>query len=203
MPSGCQAGNFIKERPRTGVSEAAIHRSSTKQVFLNNSQNSQESTCVGVPFKIKFRTRRSQMLFKIIALKKFANFTRKHMCWRAFFNKVAGSQNCNFTKKRFQQKFFPVNFVNHSRTPILQRIYERLVLKHQRVILRTHPSFTEHLQWLILTFLGFQPATLLKKRLQRRCFSLNFAKFLRTSFDRTLSDDCFLCVTVNFEKLFR
>ena len=34
-----------------------------------------------------------------------------------------------------------------------------------------------------------------KKRLQRRCFSVNFAKFLKASFDRTPSDDCFLCVT--------
>ena len=42
--------------------------------------------------------------------------------------------------------------------------------------------FTEHLQWLILTVPGFQPATLLKKRLWQRSFTVNFAKFLRTSF---------------------
>ena len=29
---------------------------------------------------------------------------------------------------------------------------------------------------------GFQPATLLKKRLRQRCFSVTFAKRLRTSF---------------------
>ena len=47
------------------------------------------------------------------------------------------------------------------------------------------PFFTEHLQWLLLIFLCFQPATLLKKRLQHRFFSVNFAKFLRLSFGRT------------------
>ena len=44
------------------------------------------------------------------------------------------------------------------------------------------PYFTEHLQWLLLKVSGFQPATLLKKRLRQECFSVNFAKFLRTSF---------------------
>ena len=52
---------------------------------------------------------------------------------------------------------------------------------------------------LLLTVSGFQTATLLKKRLQQRFFSVNFAKLLRTFFDRTLSDDCFLCLSVNLE----
>ena len=56
-------------------------------------------------------------------------------------------------------------------------------------LFKNTPAFTEHPQWLILTFLGFQSATLLKKRLRHRCFSVNFANFLRTSFDRTPSDD--------------
>ena len=44
--------------------------------------------------------------------------------------------------------------------------------------------FTEHPQCLLLTVSGFQPVLLLKNRLRQRCFSINFAKFLRTSFDR-------------------
>ena len=59
------------------------------------------------------------------------------------------------------------------------------------------PYFTEHLQWLFLTIWCFQPATLLKKRFPQRCFSVNFAKFLRTSFNRTPPDDCFLSLFVN------
>ena len=45
------------------------------------------------------------------------------------------------------------------------------------------PFFAEHLhQWLLLKVSGFQPPTLLKKRLRNRCFAVNLAKFLRTSF---------------------
>ena len=35
-----------------------------------------------------------------------------------------------------------------------------------------------------------EPATLLKKRLWHRCFPMNFAKFLRTPFQRTPRNDC-------------
>ena len=37
---------------------------------------------------------------------------------------------------------------------------------------------------------GLRPATSLKKRLWHRCFCMNFAKFLRTLFYRTLLCDC-------------
>ena len=47
--------------------------------------------------------------------------------------------------------------------------------------LRT-PCFTEHLLWLLLKASIFQPATSLYKRLRQKCFSVDFAKFLRTSF---------------------
>ena len=42
-----------------------------------------------------------------------------------------------------------------------------------------------------------------KKRLQQRLISVNFAKFLRTSFDITPPGDCFLCLSVNLEKFSR
>ena len=44
------------------------------------------------------------------------------------------------------------------------------------------PCFTEHFQWLLLKVSGFQPANQFKKGLRQRSFSVNFAKFLRTSF---------------------
>ena len=112
-----------------------------------------------------------------------------------FFNKVAGPQNCNFIKKET-----PVKFAKFLRTSY----------------------FTEHLQRLLLAVSGFQPATLLKRVRQR---SVNFAKFVGTSFDRTPPDGCFLSTqeafirscflnlvnlanlwifeSVNFEKCFR
>ena len=37
----------------------------------------------------KNKSSRSQMFFKISALKNFANLTVKHLCWSLFFNKVA------------------------------------------------------------------------------------------------------------------
>ena len=63
--------------------------------------------------------------------------------------------------------------------------------------------FTENLQWLLLTVSGFQLATEFKKRFRQRCFSVNFANFLKASFDRTPPDDCFLSLSLNFEKFFR
>ena len=56
------------------------------------------------------------MFFKIIVFKKFVNFTGV-----GEFFKVAGPQNYNFIKKRLQHRFFAVNFVNCSKTPILRR----------------------------------------------------------------------------------
>ena len=84
-----------------------------------------------------------------------------------------------------------MNFVNYSKTPILCRGS----MKHRCAFLRT-TFFTKHLQWLLLTVSGFQPAALLKKGLQQRRFSVRFAKFLRTSFYKTPPDDCFLCLPV-------
>ena len=37
---------------------------------------------------------------------------------------------------------------------------------------------------------GLRPATLLKKRLRRRCFPVNFVKFIKIPFYRTPQDDC-------------
>ena len=59
------------------------------------------------------------------------------------------------------------------------------------MFLRT-PIFTEHLLWLFLTVLCFQPTTSLEMRPQQTCFSVNFAKVLRISFDRIP----FICETI-------
>ena len=49
----------------------------------------------------------------------------------------------------------------------------------------------------------FPPCNFIKKEIPAKTFSVNFAKFLRTSFDRALPDDCFLSLSVNFENFFR
>ena len=122
--------------------------------------------------------------------------SQESTCVGVFFNKVAGPQNCNFIKKRLQHRFFVVNFENYSKTPIfcVEDLWTAGSEKPVR-LLRTL-FFTEHLQWLLLTVPVFQPTALLKKGLQQRCFSVRFAKFLRTSFYWTPPDDCFLCLPV-------
>ena len=53
-----------------------------------------------------------------------------------------------------------------------------------KVVLRNFAKFTgKHLCQCLMC----QPATLLKKRLWHRCFPVNFAKFLRTSFSQNTS----------------
>ena len=75
-----------------------------------------------------FQSSHWQLFFKISALKNFAIFTRKHLFWSLFFNKVADLKVCNFIKKRLQHRRFPVNIARFSRTAF----------------------FTEHLRWLLL-----------------------------------------------------
>ena len=55
------------------------------------------------------------MFFKIIVLKKFVNFTGKHLYWSDFY-KAAGPQNSNFIKKKLQHRFFPEKFSKFLRT---------------------------------------------------------------------------------------
>ena len=63
---------------------------------------------------------------KKAALKNFAIFTGKHLCWSLFF-KVADLQARNVIKKRLQHRCFPVNIANDLRTPILKNICEVLL----------------------------------------------------------------------------
>ena len=52
-------------------------------------------------------------------------------------------------------------------------------------VLKNLANFTgKHLCWSLFfnKVAGLRPATLLKKRLQHRCFPVKFAKFLRTPF---------------------
>ena len=95
--------------------------------------------------------------------------------------KAVCPQNCNSIWKRHQLRFFPVKFAKYLITT----------------------CFREHLQWIHLTASGFQPATLLKQRLRQWCFPVNFANFLRISFDRKSSDDFFLCLSPNFGEVFQ
>ena len=56
---------------------------------------------------------------KIDVLKNFAKFTRKYLCWSLFLITVAGLEACNFIKKRFLHRCFPVNIAKFLRTAFL------------------------------------------------------------------------------------
>ena len=73
---------------------------------------------------------------------KFRNFHRKAPVSEPLFNKVALFWVCNFIKKKLQHRCFPVNFVKFLRIPF----------------------FTEHLRWLILSFMrcNFEPKIFLE-----------------------------------------
>ena len=64
--------------------------------------------------KISYKSSRLQMLFKIVVLKYFANFTGKQLCWSLFLMKLP--QVCNFSKKRSQHRCFPVKFTKTFKT---------------------------------------------------------------------------------------
>ena len=80
------------------------------------------------------KSSRSQMFLKIVALKNFANFTGKHLCWSLFSNK-----GFNFFKKSTPTQVFSCEIAKFSRTPFLQNI-RWLLLLLPVVILATKPK---------------------------------------------------------------
>ena len=65
-------------------------------------------------------------------LRNFAKFTRKHLCQRPFFNKVAGLRPAAFLKKSLWHRCFHINFAKFLRTPFLQNTSGRLLLPVRR-----------------------------------------------------------------------
>ena len=121
--------------------------------------------------------------------------SQESTCVGVFLSKVAGPRNCNFIKKDsntsfllwilwiIQKHLFCVEdlWTADSETPV--RLFKNTFFYRSCPVAASDSS-------------AFQPAALLKKRPQKRRFSVNFAKALRTSSDRTLPNDCFLCLPV-------
>ena len=59
-----------------------------------------------------------EVFCKTGVLRNFAKFTGKQLCWRLFFNKVAGP--CNFIKKESLAQVFPGNFGKFLITPFFK-----------------------------------------------------------------------------------
>ena len=62
-------------------------------------------------------------------LLKILQYSQDNICVGVSFNRVAGLYGCNVVKKRLQHSCFLVNIAKFFRTPILNNIYERLLLK--------------------------------------------------------------------------
>ena len=155
-------------------------------MFLNNSQNSQENTCIGV-FLIKLQTLKTATFLERDSSETWEIFKNSLFYWKY---PVAASDSFRFPALKAVTQTYSVK-------KLCQRLWHRCFPVSFEKFLRT-PFLTDYLRWLLL-----QPATLLKKRFPQKCFSVNLAKFLRTSFDRALPDDCFLSLSANFEKFFR
>ena len=63
------------------------------------------------------RSSRSQVFFKIGALKRFAKFIGKHLRLSLFFNKVVSLRPTTLLNKKLWDKCFPVNFAKTYRAP--------------------------------------------------------------------------------------
>ena len=72
---------------------------------------------------------------------------------------------------------------------------------YEKGVFRSFVKFTGKHQCQSLFFVSEpRPATLLKKRLLKRCFPVNFTKFLRTPFLQNTSDGCF-CYLNHFKNM--
>ena len=114
--------------------EAATGGVLWQKVFLEISQNSQESPCARVSFIIKLQT------------------SGKHLCRSLFFNKVSGLRSATLLKKRPWHRGFPMNFAQFLRTPF--------VTEHLRWLL--FRSLFEKTAWKLKTKLVFSKLNLFR-----------------------------------------
>ena len=82
-----------------------------KRKVLNSCIKTQTQCFLGAfLWKTSCRSTRPEVFCIKGALKNFAKFTGKHLCQSPLFNKVAGPQACNFTKKETLEQVFSCEF---------------------------------------------------------------------------------------------
>ena len=74
-------------------------------------------------------------------LRNFAKFTRKHLCQRLFFNKIADHRPATLFKKSLWHRCFPVNFANFLRITFFREHFRWQLLFSQRS--RTQLTLTQ------------------------------------------------------------
>ena len=140
-----------------------------------------------------------QVFYKVDVPKDLAKFTGEHQRRSLFFNKVVGwrLKVWYFIKKLIPAQWFFVKFANFEEHIFYREAAENCFWIYQNIncckvtvsqlvisksytgLVRTGRSklfFPAHINYCL------RPATWLKKRLWRRCFPVDFAKFLRTPF---------------------
>ena len=147
------------------------------------------------------RRSRSRMFFKIGALKKFAIFTGKHLCWplQAFFYRTPIVTASTFSRQQilFSGESGIYCWPSHRfllRTPSKTRLKPQkqpLELFCKKGVLRNFANFTgKHLCWSFFLIELQEVCSFIKKRLRHRRFPEEFTKFLRTPNLKAVND-CF------------
>ena len=90
----------------------------------------------------RHRSSRSQRFYKKDILKSFAKLTGKQIYLVVFFDKVAGLEAANLSKKRLSYKCFLVKFAKVLRKPILHNTFRRLLLSTSRIPLKPNKEAT-------------------------------------------------------------
>ena len=110
------------------------------------------------------------MFNKIGILKNFSRFTGEHLCWTLFLNKVGEFQPGALSKKRFQHRCFPMNFVKVLRIPFLLNNSGQPVLcdikKNQFAYILRYKKYFYNLWYC-------------KISVKKRSFTCNFTKLLK------------------------
>ena len=136
-------------------------------------------------------------LYKKTVRKSFKRFIGKHICRNLFLNKVAGLLPTIFFFKNVLYRNFHVNFAKYFTALFLQSTSGRLLMLRKtfaqtcsvkKVFLEisrnSQESTSVRVSFLIKlqALRRSQACNFIKKRLWRRCFPVNLAKFLRTPF---------------------
>ena len=78
--------------------------------------------CYNKYFITNWRSGHPEVFYKRRALRKFAKFTRKHLCLSLFFDKIAHCRSATGLVWP-QQRYFLVNFENFLRIPFSQKTF--------------------------------------------------------------------------------
>ena len=71
------------------------------------------------------RSSHRRCFVKNVALKNFANFTGRHLCWSLFLIKLQAFRPATLIKKRIEHRCFPVKFTKFLRTAILNNLFQQ------------------------------------------------------------------------------